>query len=319
MKIRIKLSHEKWDTSLTGKGKFILRLIPELKKLGCEITDDINEPVDVDFQISRWHYKPTKCKKTVLRIGPAHVDSAKNHKWLNSRKAKAIKRADGVIFQSKFGRKMVKNFIAKPKGLSTVILNGAPVGEYKNGGTEEAAHVYNFLASTRIWKKQKRLMHIKKGFLEACIPSSCLWIAGDDNRQPGEERFDNDICIKRIGPCDDNMLLDLYTTCDALIHMVWLDCCPNQVVEALAGGCKVICNNAAGTKELVEPSGGIVLDTEKKWNKQPVKTECPPTASKELIAWGLKEILKKDPPKTDHIDIKNIAKQYYDFFRKVLG
>ena len=91
MKIRILTKHGKWDCSHTGKGKLIKRLTPELEALGCEVTDNLNMDVDIELMISRFHYEPKRCKKIVIRSGPVHVDLAKNHKWLNKRKKKALK------------------------------------------------------------------------------------------------------------------------------------------------------------------------------------------------------------------------------------
>lgn len=77
MKVRILLEYGKWVTSHTGKGLFIASLIPHLEKLDIKVTDNIEEEVDIDFQISRWHYQPINCKKTIIRLGPAHVDKEK--------------------------------------------------------------------------------------------------------------------------------------------------------------------------------------------------------------------------------------------------
>ena len=325
MKIRIKLKHDKWDCSKTGKGKFITSLIPELKTLGCEITDSLDDQVDIDFQIARWHYKPVNCKKTVLRIGPSHVDKRKNHKWLNARKYEAVKNCDGLIYQSKFGKKMVDKFIGKPTGISTIIFNGAKIDD-----TVKPYHAvqekYNFLASTRTWLKQKRLGYIIRAYRQAAIPDSCLWIAGEIPRlegKGGEYKQDywpvDKMRIARLGNVGDDVLKNLYKSCDAMIHMVWLDCMPNSVCEAIAGGCKILCNNVAGTKEVVKPSGGLVMRTEPKWKQTIVNTEQPPSIDVKMLAYGMKEILKRPEPKRDHVDIRNIARQYYEFFNEVLN
>ena len=45
---------------------------------------------------------------------------------------------------------------------------------------------------------------------------------------------------------------------DAMIHLAWLDHCPNVVVEALSQKCPVICTDSGGTKEIVGQSGLII-------------------------------------------------------------
>lgn len=59
---------------------------------------------------------------------------------------------------------------------------------------------------------------------------------------------------------------DLSTTaskirdCDAALHLVYNDVCPNKVLECLASGVHVICLSAGGTKELLRNGGGEVLE-----------------------------------------------------------
>jgi len=317
MKIRIKLKSDKWSMEHTGKGRFCAKLIPELKKLGCTITDDLKQKVDIDFQIGRWHYQPESCTKTILRIGPAHISSKSNHKWLNSRKAKAVKKADGIIYQSKLGKKMVDKHIYKRKKLSTIIYNGSTTTD-----TEpfESDYKYNFLASTRIWTKQKRLARIKKAFLEANIQDSCLWVLGDTGRDTGGEHYSNlKIGIEEMGLVDEKTIKSLYKKCNAMVHLVWLDCMPNSVCEALAEGCQIITNNASGTREIVEKAGGMVLHCEEDWHGEIVNTQKPPKINLDLLANGFREILGYPAPKNDHVLIENIAKQYFNFFQEVLG
>ena len=43
MKVRIRLSDGKWTCTHTGKGIFALSLIPELRNLGIEVTDDLKK------------------------------------------------------------------------------------------------------------------------------------------------------------------------------------------------------------------------------------------------------------------------------------
>lgn len=48
--------------------------------------------------------------------------------------------------------------------------------------------------------------------------------------------------------------------CDAALHMVFNDVCPNKVLECLASGVFVICSSAGGTRELVRDGAGEVLE-----------------------------------------------------------
>lgn len=314
MKVRILLKHNKWITSHTGKGLFIASLIPHLNKLGVEITDKIDENVDIDFQISRWHYKPQKCKKTIIRLGPAHVDTAKNHKWLNERKAKSARKADGIIYQSEFGKKMCDRYILKPKKKWTIINNGADIEYYNSLPKAESEFKYNFISSSQDWIKQKRLKDVIKSFRIADIEDSCLWIAGKAEKYHRYKRNN----IKFTGMLDKATLGSYYRLCDAQIHIVWLDCMPNAVCEALAARCRVVCNNTSGTAEMVARTGGIVLGIDPEWNLKPVQINKPPKIDRGLLALAMKNIINYPPPFNDCVDIKKVAVKYVEFFKKVL-
>ena len=46
-----------------------------------------------------------------------------------------------------------------------------------------------------------------------------------------------------------------------MLHMAWLDHCPNVVVEALSQDCPVICTDSGGTKEIVQKNGMIIPES----------------------------------------------------------
>lgn len=50
--------------------------------------------------------------------------------------------------------------------------------------------------------------------------------------------------------------------CDAALHLVYNDVCPNKVLECLASGVYVICGSAGGSRELVRRGGGEVLEVQ---------------------------------------------------------
>lgn len=316
MKIRIKLQHGKWRTDHTGKGKFAISLIPELEKLGVEVTNSLEEFVDIDMQIGRFHYEPQNCNKTVLRIGPVHVDVKKNHRWLNDRKKQAYRKADGVIYQSKFGKKMVKAFIGEPRGLTTIINNGSEV----YAGERLIGHKpINFLTCAHTWIKQKRLHPIRKAYWKSGVRNSCLWIAGDTGEKNGELRDEHlNMEIRRTGLLDKEELVKLQRLCDAQIHLVFKDCMPNAVCEGIANGCKIITNNRCGTAELVKQTGGIILKVDPKWDFKPININKPPKVDIDLLAQAMRDILKYPKPNPEIVDIRNIANKYKAFFEEVL-
>ncbi len=294
----------------TGKGKFQDRLALELHKQGATVTRNIGDSVDIALHVGRVHFK-ANAKKSVLRVGPACVDSSTNYKKINQAKWKSVKRADAIIYQSKYSRKVYRTFVGKPKIPDAIIFNGASPEFYENIEPAKSPFKYNFLTSTRKWLPQKRLKQIIKAFKRAEIPDSCLWIAGVILGNEKKCKRDN---VRFVGLLNDKKLGSYYKLCDAMVHMVYLDAAPNGVVEALVAGCPVICGNQGGTIEL---TGWGRKD--KPFNFKPINLNKPPKINIEKLATMFHLITEKEPLEAEHLHISTIAKQYLEFFERVLG
>ena len=101
----------------------------------------------------------------------------------------------------------------------------------------------------------------------------------------------------------------------AMIHLAWLDWCPNSVVEGLASGLPVLCSHNGGTKELVKDSG-IILQLEEDYQiGTKLDLYSPPKVDHEIIVEGVEKIIEM-PKITDRSDlnIKNTAAQYREVF-----
>jgi glycosyltransferase involved in cell wall biosynthesis len=90
------------------------------------------------------------------------------------------------------------------------------------------------------------------------------------------------------------------------------------VVEAIAAGTPVVCNNVGGTPELVGPAGGLICAVDAAYDMKPVKLYSPPAINRELVAQALRRCVE-DPPvvRSETLDIRSIARQYLDFFEVV--
>ena len=77
-----------------------------------------------------------------------------------------------------------------------------------------------------------------------------------------------------------------------MIHLAWLDWCPNTVVEALACGLPVLCSHNGGTRELVKENG-VILELEEDYkigSKVPLYN--PPKVDSASITNGILEVLE---------------------------
>jgi len=296
----------------TGKGKFAVRLATALRARGVVITDDLKEPVDIDLQFGKRAYEPKHCKKTVLRLGPAHVDKNQNYKKLNKPKWKSAKHSDGVIYQSEYSRKVCHAFLGKPHGMEAVIYNGAPL----TNGHIEPEH-FTVVAITRKWLFQKRLRDAVKGFIMADILNSRMYVYGEPDAWAKVMGYGSEN-IEYRGLVDDDELHSILLRAHVMIHPVYLDACPNAVVEALAHCVPVVCGDQGGTHELVADRGGIVIK-DAPYDFRPTDLHRPPRLSPAAIAKAVSTIHTHGyPMKTSHIDIEYIAAQYHKFFEELL-
>ena len=301
----------------TGKGKFSIRLTAALKKLGVEVSNNTHEKADIALHIGRVHYN-SRAKKNVLRLGPAHVNSVQNYKKLNKEKFKSVKAVDAIVYQSKYSRKVCRKFIGRRDIPEAVIFNGADPEFYgKMEKYDYVGDLSHFIVSTRKWISQKRLSQIIEAFKVADLPNSYLHICGNilDNKRVKY----SDCCnvIEYYGSVDDIMLGRLYKTCNAMIHVPYLDACPNSVVEALVAGCPVITTDQGGTKELCGMESAVIKD--KPYDFKPINLERPPKVDINALARAIQiYACDKKPFERRDLWIDNIARQYVKFFESIL-
>jgi glycosyltransferase involved in cell wall biosynthesis len=101
-----------------------------------------------------------------------------------------------------------------------------------------------------------------------------------------------------------------------MVHLAWLDWCPNTVVEGLASGLPVLCSHNGGTKELVKDDG-IILELEEDYV---IGTELdlytPPPISLDPLIKGILQILYMPKIKRrNDLKINDIALQYNTLFK----
>ena len=292
----------------SGKGRFMQRMTTVFQEHGIEPVYDLTTPTDIDFHISKFHYGTNLCKKRILRMGPAQIDTNKDIRYLNRKKKYAIKRVDGVIYQSEFAQNMCNAMLGPAVCPTEVIFNGAIPWD---GPPARSPHKINFFTSARKWTKQKRLFNVLEAFMAAAVPDSAMFVVGNimkAHRITGRN-------IYYTGLIDDAKLFAMHKLCHAMVHIVWLDACPNGVVEALVNGCPVITNNWGGTHELGVQT--VIPDTP--WNFKPVNLDKTPKLDVNLLAEAMKKhAAERVAINASHLHIDNITKQYANFFKRIL-
>jgi len=293
-----------YDINNSGKGKFLQRLMPELEKLGVESRFK-PEGCDVALGIARWRTKPDMPK--VLRVDGIYLDGDdKRDKWINKHVKKSIERADCVIFQSEFSRKMVNKKLKPKIKLDTVIFNGADPKDYADVESIDTGFKYNIIASAK-WcnrhgnRKHKRLKAIISvaKMITSIRNDVKFLIAGKT-----EEKYNSTKQIEFLGYLEEPMLRRYLKTANVMVYLAKLDWMPNAVIEALCAGTPVICTQGHGVEEVVRATTGIVVN-----NK----------IDEAEVIWNINDLLDhKRLVNVGAVHIKNIAKKYKNVFERVL-
>jgi len=77
-----------------------------------------------------------------------------------------------------------------------------------------------------------------------------------------------------VGNIGQDELTSIYRRSSHLIHLAWLDHCPNVVVDARAAGCRIVCSSAGGTEEVAGLDAVVVEEEE--WDLTPLDLYQPP-------------------------------------------
>jgi len=108
-----------------------------------------------------------------------------------------------------------------------------------------------------------------------------------------------------------------YQYADWMIHLAYLDHCPNVVVEALSSNVPVICSSEGGTKEIVMNRGCII--EEEKYNFDLCDYTDPPAMSFNDMHFNkIQQGINIIPADIQDLNIEHVTRQYIEFFNKVI-
>lgn len=243
-------------SSGTGPNTFGYRLAQAFTKLGHNITNSENCDAHLAF-IEQKTSKNTS-SKLVQRLDGIWFKPEEFH-VLNRGIKTTYQNSDIVIWQSKFDKKMTEAHWGPQNG--KVIHNGIDLTIVRPENSEllDIRRRYEkiFVCSAN-WHRQKRLRENIALFLslKEKYPDSCLLVMGST---PDWIVKHDDILY--TGSIPHALCLEVYSVADWMIHLAWLDHCPNVVVEALSQNCPVICTDSGGTGEIVKNNGIIIPET----------------------------------------------------------
>ena len=221
------------------------------------------------------------------------------------------KKADHIIFQGEFCKAQYEAFTGIKKE-NTIIRNGVTSDFFIEPFQDKDLKKKRIVASAS-WRRHKRLEEIIACFDDPRLKNFELHVLGGHDYWRGKYKPKN---VNLYKFSDPSKLASMYSQYDAMIHLSWLDWCPNTVVEALACGLPVLCSHNGGTKELVRDNGIVIKLEEDYIPGTEVDLTNPPEVDRNIIVEGLLKLVEIPKDFTrDDLRIENVAKQYYNILK----
>ena len=301
-------THNFNPNSNSGPNKFSRQLFRQLTKdMGVVVESN---QLDADIEFCLIQQQSLKVKPMVLRLDGIYFNSDQDYNRQNSPIKFAYDNSDSVIFQSEFNKKLTEKWFGEHK--KGVVIHNAPDTDFIKK-TKKVVFENDQLDNSEIWvcasswRPHKRLKENIRYFLNFAPKSAFLIVAGSGYTLQDLEDFKGEIS-KRIfltGEIGYDQLIGIYKKATTLVHLAYLDHCPNVVVDAQEAGCKIICSSTGGTSEIV--NNGIIV-YEKEWDMEPTKLYEPP-----VINFN-NQIQKNVKTKNTLLEC---ARKYYDVFSEV--
>ena len=288
-----------------GPTIFGLRLKNQLEKDGFLFKEDSNNRIC----IIRGDKK--EGANNILRLDGLYLDAGGKEgksEVMNRPIFKSYRRFNKIVFQSDFSKKCYEEFTGIKKD-NSIIYNGAPDDFFKE--VDPAVRPEGFdkvvIASSK-WRRHKRIQECINAFKDKRLKDVALVILGGYKNL----NIPNVFSLPRI---THSNLPKYYQMADAMIHLAWLDWCPNTVVEGLASKLPVLCSHNGGTKELVNNDGVIIqLEEDYKVGEQ-VHLYRPPKVDTNIIVEGVLKILNMPKiQEREDLKISNTSLQYSNLF-----
>ena len=306
MAIRVLISTKKFKA---GPSVFRNRIADALNK--CDditVVRGTDKKFDVELCVVRHIHDHNKPK--ILRVDGCYYTT--NHDRANRHLRIAMQRSHTVVFQSYFSKKMCYSILGMKPKRRCIIRNGIDFNFVDKIKPRTDIPPGSFVSSA-MWRDSKRPNSLAGGFLKASVPGHLYVIGGGFDK-----RWDKNKNIHVLGKTSIEESIAIMKACDYMIHLCYIDSCPNAVVEGLACGLNVLCTNLGGTKELVAEHG-VVMEVDKGGRslQEPRKLD---RLAPDVIANGIHELIQL-PKKTrrSELGMDYVAEQYANVIKRVVS
>ncbi len=290
-------------SSNSGPNSFAHRLASQLTLMGHDIvgSNDLYESMLIFIEPTT---TPRPEARVVQRLDGIWFKPDQFHTH-NKLIKQAYDNSDHIIWQSEFDKKMTTKWWGDRKG--SIIHNGIDFKTvYPNSDFLNWRKNYErvFVCSAS-WHRQKRLKENIDFFQKNSTNKDALLVLGKN-----PDCYIKSQNIFYLGNITHENCLEVYSKCDWMIHLAWLDHCPNVVVEALSQGCPVICTDSGGTREIVK-NNGIIIKENNQYNFELADYDNPYELDIPKVE------LEKIEIKCDYLNIKSAAEKYISVLKGV--
>jgi len=308
MSIKVLIQKRKFSG---GPSIFRERISIALNKIkDIQVVRKDKEPFDLELSVIRLlssHNKPQILRADGCYYIPKQLRN-------NESTRHAMKKSSHIVYQSVFSKALCDNIIGYQKKPTSIIYNGIDLDYIKRIKPDSNIPKGSFVASAK-WRENKRPRSLIKGFLAANTDRH-LYILGDPSyiKTRWYTKYTKNIHL--LGKQSPEKVISVLKACDYMIHLCFIDSCPNAVVEGLACGLNVLCTGLGGTREILK-NDGIVLDVDK-WEMRACNIGKIDRIDKTIVADGIHRLMKiKNRPVRDDLDISLVAEKYAEIIRKV--
>lgn len=289
----------------SGPSIFARRLSFELLRQSRRLS-----PFRPDHHVARANISPEPRGR---RSSALRLDGFQYSKWalrsdpVTEKIRHALSSYKSFIYQSEFSYRAFCD-VAGHDSPGCIIPNGAqPLGF--------EIQPRDYVICVADWRPNKRLKDIVKAFCSRRLSGVRLIVVGHNPEKNLMDEASNNINF--VGRKSNSVTRRLVAASRGLIHIAWLDNCPNAVVEALVDGIPVLTNRNGGTQEIVQQNG-LSVDLETAIEAlSACDTRLPPPADQAMLITGVLALLEADRGfERQDLHISSITDEYIKFLKK---
>ena len=320
--------------STSGPDQFGIKLGLGLEKLGLEIKiNEISNENDINLVLIETDNIPAGLTKPlVLRLDGIWDANQQEFLEKNILIRKTYERADGIVFQSEFDKKMIEKHFGIRNVPKKVIYNGSfarrfdrkkikiewlenikedfdtvfvCAADWRNRPNKRLNENIRFVSEFANWLKQKCCL-LSMGHIDGVEPMT----------ETEHHKYFTQIHLGHVQPAQTIVPM---AYADWFIHLAHRDHGPQVVCDAIAAQLPVICSSSGGTPELVAERG-LIIDEQEEFNfeisdyRKPPKLQFTEEQYKEIDE-GLE--LTRDDVADVHMNA--VTEKYIEFFEEVIS